>query len=386
LFWFSFSIRRGVMLSQLPVTLVSGLDETASGSVAATLLQVAPSAVLVQYDVSGLPGGSVVRVARTRSGEIDRETIEPAHPCVSCALRDSLVPLLISIAATERYGAVIVAIPAAGDPQALAEQIASDAGSELRVDAVVAVLDVDTFMEDLSSEDVLRDRPVATAAEDGRAVAEVVARHLEYASAVVLSRADPVADALARAVNPQALIRAADDVEDLLGLRLHDPEAAGVWVEPGSICASLNEPAEPVRTVVWQAARPFHPERLYDALESLVAGSARGKGTVWLASQPHARLGWDSFGPNIALAVLGPWLADLPAERWSEVGQAHQARSALEWHPEYGDRASYLSFTGVKLDVRELRDLLDSCLLRADEWHSELADPFAPYLEGSSAA
>jgi hypothetical protein len=107
---------------------------------------------------------------------------------------------------------------------------------------------------------------------------------------------------------------------------------------------------------------------------------------VWLASQPHARLGWDSFGTNIALGVLGPWLADLPVDRWSEVGQTHQARSALEWHPDHGDRASYLSITGIDLDVRELRRRLDGCVLRADEWDSTLTDPFAPYLEGSTAA
>jgi G3E family GTPase len=374
------------MLSHLPVTLVAGLDETTRGSVAATLLDAAESAVLIQYDVSGLSGGAVVRTARTRSGEIDRETITMSHPCASCAMRDSLVPLLVSIAATERYGAAIVSIPAAGDPQTLAEEIAADASGELRVDVVIAVLDTDSFVQDVSGEDLLQDRPVPTAAGDGRAVAEVVVRQLEYANAVVLSRPDETAEALARAINPRALIRTADSVEDLLGVCLHDPDAAQSWVEPGSICAPLHESARDVQTLVWQAARPFHPERLYDALEELVAGSARGKGTVWLASQPAARLSWDSFGSNIAVGVLGPWLADLPVERWSEVGQTHQARSALEWHPEHGDRASYLSITGVGLNLRELTDLLDGCLLRADEWHSELADPFAPYLEGSTAA
>jgi G3E family GTPase len=374
------------MLSHLPVTLVAGLDETTRGSVGATLLHAAGAAVLIQYDVSGLAHGSVVRTARTRSGEIDRETIPMSHPCVSCAMRDSLVPLLVSIAATERYGAAIVSIPAAGDPQTLAEEIAADSSGELRVDTMIAVLDTDSFVQDVSGEDLLQDRPIPTAAEDGRAVAEVVARQLEYANAVVLSRPDETAEALARAINPRALIRLADSVEDLLGVRLHDPDAAQTWVEPGSICAPLHESAGDVQTLVWQAARPFHPERLYDALEDLVAGSARGKGTVWLASQPHARLSWDSFGSNIAIGVLGPWLADLPVERWSEVGQTHQARSALEWHPEHGDRASYLSITGVWLNPRELTDLLDGCLLRADEWHSELADPFAPYLEGSTAA
>ncbi|MDX6235441.1 MAG: hypothetical protein QOG10_256 [Kribbellaceae bacterium] len=378
------------MLSHLPVTLVAGLDETTRGSVAATLLHAVPAAVLIQYDVSGLADGSVVRTARTWSGEIDRETIAMSHPCVSCAMRDSLVPLLVSIAATEQYGAAIVSIPAAGDPQTLAEEIAADAGGELRVDAVIAVLDTDSFVEDVSGEDLLQDRPIPTAAEDGRAVAEVVARQLEYANAVVLSRPDDTAEALALAINPQALIRTPDSIEALLGVRLHDPDAAQTRVEPGSICAPLQKPLHEsegdVQTLFWQAARPFHPERLYDVLDDLVAGSARGKGTIWLASQPHARLGWDSFGSNIAIGVLGPWLADLPVEGWSEVGQMHRARSALEWHPEHGDRASYLSITGVGLNLRELTDLLDGCLLRADEWHTELVDPFAPYLEGSTAA
>lgn len=372
------------MLSHLPVTLVAGLDETSRGSVAAALLHAAGSAVLIQYDLSGLADGFVVRTARTRSGEIDRETIRMDHPCVSCAMRDSLVPLLVSIATTERYGPAIVSIPAAGDPQTLAEEIAADGSGELRVDAVIAVLDTGSFLQDVSGEDLLRDRPIPTAASDGRAVAEVVVRQLEHANALVLSGPDETAEALARAINPQAVI--ANSVEDLLGVRLHDPATAQTWAEPGSICAPLHESAGDVRTLIWQAARPFHPERLYDALEDLVAGSARGKGTVWLASQPHARLGWDSFGSNIAIEVLGPWLADLPVERWPEVSQAHQARSALEWHPEHGDRASYLSLTGVGLNLGELTDLLGGCLLRADEWHSELADPFAPYLEGSTAA
>jgi G3E family GTPase len=383
----------------LPVTLLTGVDETTRGSVATTLLTTADqpsgpaqgrpatagSAVLIEYDVSGLAGGFVVRIARTQAGVIDREVIRMGHPCVSCAMRGSLVPLLMSIAATERYSLVIVSVPGAGDTQALAEEIARDASSELRVEAVLTVADSGTFVDDLTGEDLIHDRGIPTAAEDGRAIAEVIVRQVEYANAVILSSPDETAAALARALNPQALVRSPETAAELLGVRLHDPDSAETWVEPGSISAPLQDEGR-VQTLVWQSARPFHPERLYDALEDLVARTARGKGTVWLASQPHARLGWDSFGTNIALGVLGPWLADLPVERWSEVGQTHQARSALEWHPEHGDRACYLSITGVDLDIRELRRRLDGCVLRADEWDSTMTDPFAPYLEGSTAA
>jgi G3E family GTPase len=371
------------MQSHLPVMLVAGLADPARDTATHRLLHAAPTGtVLVEYDVTSMAGGTVVRTARTVDGLIDRETVRMAHPCVACAMRDSLVPLLRSIAATELYAGALVSIPAAGDPQALAEEIATE--DDLRVEVVVAVVDSDTFVEDMSGEDLVTDRRIPTAAEDGRAVAEVVARQLEYANAVVLSRSDPTVEALVRAVNPQAL--ATTDAADLLGLRLHDPDTAETWVEPGSICAPLNDDDGEVHTLVWQAARPFHPQRLFDALEAIVAGSARGKGTIWLASQPRARLGWDSYGASIAIGVLGPWLADLPAERWSEVGQAHQARSLFEWHPDHGDRASYLSITGVDLDTGAIRDLLDDCLVRPDESSDRLADPFAPYLEGITAA
>ncbi len=372
------------MPSHLPITLLTGVDEPARGAVAATLLPT-PGTVLVEYDASGLADGSVVRIARTATGVIDREVIRMSHPCVSCAMRGTLVALLVSIAATEKYEAAIVSVPGAGDTQALAEEIAREAGDELRVISVLTVLDPFGFVADVSGEDLIQDRDIPTAAEDGRAIAEVLVRQVEYANAVILSEPDETVQSLARAMNPQALVRTTETAGELFGVRLHDPDAAETWVEPGSISAPLQSDGR-VQTLVWQSERPFHPERLYDALEDLVTGSVRGKGTVWLASKPQARLGWDSFGTNISLGVLGPWLADLPADRWSEVGQTHQARSALEWHPEHGDRASYLSITGIDLDVRELARLLDGCVLRAGELDTKLTDPFAPYLEGSTAA
>ncbi|MEV5960315.1 GTP-binding protein [Kribbella sp. NPDC051952] len=363
----------------LPVTLLTGLDEGFRDAIAANLLAAGPTGVLIEYDVSGLTDGSVVRIARTAAGIIDREVIEMAHPCVSCAMRDSLVQLLLSIAAVERYDVAIVNVPAAGDTRALADEIARDGGSELRVDAVVTTVDTGSVIADLTGEQLIRERGIPTAVEDGRAIAEVIVRQLEYAGAAILSSDDDTVRGLIRAINPQLLVKTTP--AGLIGVQLKGPDA----VEPGSIVAPLADDGS-VRTLVWQSNRPFHPERLYDALEDLVAGTARGRGTVWIATQHRRRLSWDSFGTNVAIGVLGPWLADLPADRWPSVGQQHQARSALEWHPEYGDRASYLSITGIDLDVRELRERLDGCVLRADEAVHPLTDPFAPYLEGSTAA
>src|SRR3954451_14624346 len=103
----------------IPVTLLTGIDEPFRAAVAGELLAAAgPAGVLVEYDVSGLAGGSVVRIARTVAGVIDREVVRMDHPCVSCALRESLVPLLVSIAAVDRYDVAIVSVPGAGDTKA----------------------------------------------------------------------------------------------------------------------------------------------------------------------------------------------------------------------------------------------------------------------------
>ncbi|GAA3082399.1 G3E family GTPase [Kribbella aluminosa] len=360
----------------LPVILLTGLDDEFRGAVAGNLLaEAGPAGVLVEYAVRDL--SAVVRTARTAAGVIDREVITMSHPCVSCAMRGSLVQLLASIAAVERYGVAIVNVPAAGDTHAITTEI--DQHTDLHVGLVVTSVDTATVLADLNGEDLLRERGIPTAAEDGRATAEVVVRQLEYADTAVLSTADSPTDSpterLLQAINPRLSTRTTP--AGLLDVRPNLPRT----IEPGSIAA----PVEGL-TFVWQADRPFHPERLYDALEDLVAGTVRGRGTLWIATQHRHRLSWDSFGTNVAFGVLGPWLADLPADRWPSVGQQHQARSALEWHPEHGDRASYLSFTGSALDIRELQRRLDGCVLRADEAVHPLTDPFAPYLEGSTAA
>src|SRR5690349_20936828 len=256
----------------LRVTLVSGVDTTTRDGAATDLLL--PGTVLVEYDVRGLADGSVVRIARTTEGVIDREVIRMNHPCVSCAMRGTLVELLRSIAAVHRYDAAVVNVPAAGDPEALAEEIGRDAAGELQVSVVLAVVEAGSFVADATGEELVRDRGIPTAAEDNRALAEAIVHQVEYADAVLVDPSSTAA-ALAQALNPQA--RIVGRARELVGVQLHDRAAARARVEPGTISAPLREENGPVRTFLFSSDRPFHPERLYDALEDLVDRTARGK-------------------------------------------------------------------------------------------------------------
>ena len=60
------------------------------------------------------------------------------------------------------------------------------------------------MIDDLPASELIQERGIPTAAEDGRAIAEVIVRQLEYANAAVLSSDDETARALVQAINPQA--------------------------------------------------------------------------------------------------------------------------------------------------------------------------------------
>ena len=225
------------------------------------------------------------------------------HPCVSCAMRGSLVQLLASIAAVDQYDAAIVNVPTAGDTHAIATEIDHD--TDLHVDAVITTIDTTTATADLTGEDLIRERGIPTAAEDGRAIAEVVVRQLEYADAAVLTTDDESTRALIQAINPKLLIRTSP--ADLLGVRLHVPGA-----EPSSPARSrrlsTDEPSSgsppgrstpsgcttPSRT--WSPAPPAAAARSGSRL-STAAGSA-GTASARTSRSASSVRGWPTYRPT----------------------------------------------------------------------------------------
>lgn len=147
-----------------------------------------------------------------------------------------------------------------------------------------------------------------------------------------------------------------------------DTAAAAAAQHPA--CALLPQDADEagVATLVWHRHRPFHPERLYEALEDLAAAAARSRGRFWLADRPDTLLAWDAAGGALCVENSGPWLASLPDAAWELVPAARRAAAALGWHPEHGDRCQYLTFTSPGLDREGLVRLLDSCLLTDAEF------------------
>ncbi|MFI9206244.1 CobW family GTP-binding protein [Streptomyces sp. NPDC053048] len=358
----------------LPVVLVGGLHSDARRATVQRLLDTVPGSVALHHDLSTAAAGTVRRTVRDRGGVLDEGEAPLVNDCACCALREDLLPELERLAAVPgAHRLAVVELWDSVEPKAMAEVIAAHAAPEARLTGVFTAVDPALVLDVLGNGDDLAEAGLAAAATDQRTVGDTFARQLEYPSVLALAEGDERADdgdhALLHQLAPAARCIPVDSVElAAAAVAGFDVEAAAARQHPA--CALLPQEADAagVATLVWRGHRPFHPGRLYAALEDLTCAAARSRGRFWLADRPDTLLSWDAAGGALCVENAGPWLAALPDAAWELVPAERRVAAALDWHPEHGDRGQHLTFTSPGLDGDGVRTLLDSCLLTDAEY------------------
>ncbi|MER7111119.1 CobW family GTP-binding protein [Streptomyces sp. NPDC000229] len=353
----------------LSVALVGGLHSDARAAAVERLLATVPGSVALHHDLSTAPEGTVVRTVRDATGVLSTDEAPLVNDCACCALREDLVPELERLADAGLTRLAVVELWDSVEPKAMAEVVAA---AGLTVTSVITAVDPALLLPYLGNGDDLMEAGLAAAATDQRTVADTWARQLEYAPVLAVldsPDADDEDRALLAQLHPTARRVPVPD-GDLAAAALagFDVEAAAAAQHPA--CALLPQEAEAhgVGTYVWHRRRPFHPERLYAALEDLCCAAARSRGRFWLADRPDTLLAWDAAGGALCVEPAGPWLASLPDAAWEMVPPVRRAAAALDWDPEHGDCCQHLVFTSPGLDREGLAELLDSCLLTDAEY------------------
>ncbi|MEV5505786.1 CobW family GTP-binding protein [Streptomyces orinoci] len=362
----------------LPVAIVAGLHAGARRAAVEEILRTVPGSVALHHDLTSAVHSAVHRTVRDAGGLLDSGDAPLVNDCACCALREDLVPELLRLAGENRYRLAVVELWDSVEPQAMAGVIA-DAGAPLALTGVATVTDPALVLPYLSNGDDLADAGLAAAPTDQRTVADTFARQLEYPTVIALGAdgshpqdvepADDSDHALLAQLTPGARrVRVDSGALGAVLLAGFDVAAAAARVHPA--CALLPQEADEheVSTFVWRRERPFHPQRLYAALEDLTCAAARSRGRFWLADRPDTLLSWDAAGGALCVESAGPWLAALPDAAWEMVPAERRLAASLDWHPEHGDRCQYLTFTSPGLDRDGLSALLDSCLLTDDEY------------------
>lgn len=374
----------------LPVVIVGGLHADARRAAVARLLADVPGSVVLHHDLATAAAGTVVRTIRDATGILDTGEAPLVNDCACCALREDLVPELERLRDTGGTRLAVVELWDSVEPKAMAEVVTAGG---LTVTGVITAVDPALVLPYLGNGDDLADGGLAAAATDQRTVADTFARQLEYAPVLAVAESPEADDEdreLLAQLHPTAR-RApigqeapADQADDGLtvptprrrplsslaqaALAGFDVEAAAAAQHPACALLPVEADAHGVSTLVWSRRRPFHPERLYAALEDLTCAAARSRGRFWLADKPDTLFHWDAAGGALCVESAGPWLASLPDAAWEMVPPVRRAAAALDWHPEHGDRCQYLVFTSPGLDRDGLERLLESCLLTDAEY------------------
>ncbi|EFL18736.1 cobalamin synthesis CobW domain-containing protein [Streptomyces sp. C] len=378
----------------LPVVIVGGMHADARREAVEHLLRAVPGSIALHHDLSSAAAGNVLRTLRDSGGAISADETPLVNDCACCALREDLVPELERLAAGGLTRLAVVELWDSVEPRAMAEVVAAHAGEVLELTNVITAVDPALVLPCLGNGDDLSEAGLAAAATDQRTVGDTWARQLEYAPVLAIADSEEADDedrALLTQLHPTARqVPTGSSELTRLAFAGFDVETAAAAQHPA--CALLPQDADEagVATLVWQRRRPFHPERLYQALEDLTCAAARSRGRFWLADRPDTLLAWDAAGGALCVENAGPWLASLPDAAWDLVPAMRQAAAALDWDPEHGDCCQHLVFTSPGLDRDGIEQLLESCLLTEAEYAAgreawqQLPAAFGPLLDSVS--
>ena len=347
-------------MSSLPVFLIAGLAEAPMSAAAMVLQCDLPGAVLLRHDID-VERRTLTRTIADLTGVLERDVIDLEHLCVSCAIREDVVPTLERLAALDRWEAVVTHLPLAADPTQVCRVIEPDHGRSrgFRVAGVVVGLEGESVRTDLVGDDLLVERGLTTSSEDRRAVAEVTASLIEYADIVAVF-GDPdgvdlgLVDALSR---PGALV-----LTDWPGLHardllhgIHDHAASEAWVDEVRREAVPQSRTQGVWTLDLTSDRPLHPGRLRAQIAALAIGGHRSRGCFHLASRPGMVCGWAGAGDALSIGTVGEWGGEDPITRIVVHGIADSGSAPTPGAVAERKRAIQRAFEAALLTDEELR-------------------------------
>ena len=245
----------------------------------------------VNIDSQLIVGGEAA-VSRT-----EEKLVEMTNGCICCTLREDLIIEVQKLAQEDRFDHLLIESTGIGEPMPVAatfsfrdenDQSLSDLAE---VDTMVTVVDAANFIRDFDSQQSLNDREMGMSDEDERTIVDLLTDQIEFANVIVINKVDLVEpkelerlEGIIHHMNPDAKLirteRGNVDVKAVIGTGLYDEEEASMM--PGWF-KELNGEHTPeteeygIGSFVYRRRRPFHPQRLTQAIKAELSGVFRSK-------------------------------------------------------------------------------------------------------------
>ena len=316
----------------------------------------------------------------------NEKLVEMSNGCICCTLREDLLEQVALLAAEKRYDYLLIESTGISEPMPVAAtfSFANEDGHSLsdlaRLDTMVTVIDGEKFLQDMDSYDDLLDRHLGLSDEDIRNVADLLIDQVEFANILIVNKIDRMnaedvirLEKLLLKINPDARVFKTDHSRIspslILNTGLYDEEKAAVmpgWLKELQGFHTPETEEYGITSFIYRSRRPFHPQRLWDALNEVFPGVLRAKGFFWLATK-HDIIGvYSQAGNCVNTEPQRLWYAALPKDQWPE-DEASLSALANLWLEPYGDRMQEMVFIGIDMAQAEIEATLNSCLLTDEE-------------------
>ncbi|GAB76835.1 GTPase, G3E family [Austwickia chelonae] len=302
----------------VPVHIVVGLDAPDQALAAMGLHVDLTGSAVVSVTVDATQG-EVRWVVSDLTGIAEQDHEDVAHPCLTCSIREALLPMLVRLASSGRWSSLIVVLPVAADPLPMTLAVAEGevrgrpVADTLEVASVVAVISCTDLCSGVFDDPLLNELGLNMVEDDQRAYGEVLVSQIELADDIVLVHGRPdesdaaLLDHLRR---PDSRLH--HGMETFGGCptaaeRHHDVQASRTFVDPRYRRPSGAAPSGGIVTIELTSWKPFHPERLLERIEDLGSGDLRGRGAFWLPGRPGLAIAWEAAGAALSIGAVGLW-------------------------------------------------------------------------------